>query len=121
MQLVFKILPTQQKGRPACRRGRPAYRRGRPACRRGRPACRRGRAPVEVILKKKREIIGREEVKNAEKILEGLDKILKKNKIEITTIKLIKVDDLNKNKHTSYRIIKSIEKALKLGLNFKLS
>jgi len=100
MQLIFKLKKTKQKGRPACRRGR---------------------APVEVILKKKREVIGREEVKNAEKILEGLDKILKKSKVKITAIKAIKVDDLNKNSYTSYRIIKAVEKALKLGLNFKLS
>jgi len=93
MQLIFKLKKTKQKGR----------------------------APIEVILKKKREVIGREEVKNAEKILEGLDKILKKSKVKITAIKAIKVDDLNKNSYTSYRIIKAVEKALKLGLNFKLS
>jgi len=57
-----------------------------------------------------------EKVENAEDVLEGLDKILKKSKIEITDIKDIKIDALNKNRYTSYRIIKSIEKVLKLNL-----
>ena len=73
--------------------------------------------PIEVILKDKNKVIGKEIVKNAEEVLKGLDKILKKSKIGINTIKTIKVDDLNKNRYTSYRIIKAIEKALKFSLN----
>ena len=76
---------------------------------------RKGKAPVEVVLEKNRKIY-REEVESADKVLEGLDKILKKSRIGITAIKSIKVDDLNKNRYTSYRIIKSVEKALKIKL-----
>lgn len=71
----------------------------------------KGVVPVEVILKKNGRIY-KETVANAEKVLEGLDKILKKSKIETTNIKTIKTIDLNKDRYTSYRIIKSIEKAL---------
>lgn len=76
----------------------------------------KGVVPVEVVLKDKNRVIGREIVENAEKVLGGLDKILKKSKIGITAIKSMKVEDLNKNRYTSFRIIKSIEKALKLNL-----
>lgn len=77
----------------------------------------KGAVSVEVVLRNKNRIIGQEIVENAEKVLEGLDKILKRSKIEITDIKNIKVDDLNKNRYTSYRIVKSIEKALKLKIS----
>ena len=76
----------------------------------------KGKVPVEVILKDKNLVIGKETVENAEKILEGLDKIFKKSKIGITAIKNIKTVDLNKNRYTSYRIVRSIEKALKLKI-----
>lgn len=75
----------------------------------------KGRAPVEIILKKDKKIY-KKTVGSADKVIEGLDRILKGSKIEITNIKSIKVDDLNKNRYTSYRILKSIEKALKLKL-----
>jgi len=75
----------------------------------------KGATPVEVILEKNKRIY-REKVESADKVLEGLDKILKKSKIEITAVKSIKVDDLNRNRYTSYRIVKSIEKALKIKL-----
>ncbi len=76
----------------------------------------KGKAPVEVVLEKNNKIIGKKTVESADKVLEGLDKILKKSKIGITAIKSIKVDDLNKNRYTSYRIVKSVEKALKIKL-----
>jgi len=95
MQLIFKIQESGQKGA----------------------------VPIEVILKDKNlprqqagRIIGKETVENAEKILEGLDKIFKKSKIGMTAIKNIKTIDLNKNRYTSYRIVRSIEKALKLKI-----
>lgn len=88
MQLVFKVKKAKQKGK----------------------------APVEVILEKDKKIF-KETVESADKVLEGLDRILKRSKIEITNIKSIKVDDLNKNRYTSYRIIRAIEKALKLKLS----
>ncbi len=78
----------------------------------------KGKVPIEIVLKDKKKVIGREKVENAEKVLEGLDKILKRSKIGITVINSIKVDDLNKSRYTSYRIIKAIEKALKFSLNF---
>ncbi len=74
----------------------------------------KGKVPVEVILKDKNLVIGRETVGNAEKVLEGLDKIFKKSRIGMTAIKNIQTIDLNKNRYTSYRIVRSIEKALKL-------
>lgn len=67
-------------------------------------------------MKDKNKVIGKETVESAEKILEGLDKIFKKSKIEITAIKNIQTIDLNKSRYTSYRIVKSIEKALKLKI-----
>ncbi len=83
---------------------------------------RKGPVPVDVILEKKGPHAGeagkiyREKVESADKVLEGLDKILKKSRIGITAIKSIKVDDLNKNRYTSYRIVKIVEKALKIKL-----
>ena len=95
MQLIFKIQKTNKKGA----------------------------APVEIILKEKNlfrkqtnRIINRETMENAEKVLEKLDKIFKKSNIGITNIKNIKTIDLNKNRYTSYRIVRSIERALKFGL-----
>ena len=88
MQLIFKIQKSGQKGK----------------------------VPVEVILKDKNKVIDKKAVESAEKILEGLDKILNKSKIGITAIKNIQTIDLNKSRYTSYRIVKSIEKALKLKI-----
>jgi len=76
----------------------------------------KGKVPVEVILKDKNKVIGRETVGNAEKVLEGLDRIFKKSRIGMTAIKNIQTIDLNKNRYTSYRIVRSIEKALKLKI-----
>lgn len=90
MQLVFKILEAEQKGE----------------------------VPVEVILKRNSRVICKETVDNPEKILEGLDKILKRSKINITDIRSINIDNLNQNRYTSYRIARSIEKALKFALRF---
>jgi hydrogenase maturation factor HypF (carbamoyltransferase family) len=54
-----------------------------------------------------------EKVEKAEDLLLGLDKILKKSKIKFIDIGKIKVDNFNKSRYTSFRIVKSIEKALK--------
>ncbi len=70
---------------------------------------------IEIIVKSKGKII-RTEVGEAEDALIGLDKILKKNKIKIGEIRSIKIDNQNKNRYTSYRILKSIEKAIKFSL-----
>lgn len=90
MQLIFKILKSDKKGE----------------------------VPVEVILKRNARVICKETVDNPEKILEGIDKILKRSKISITDIKSINIDNLNQNRYTSYRIAKSIKKALKFALRF---
>lgn len=72
---------------------------------------------IEVILKNKNRIMGKARVKNAEDILDGLDKILKKSKINIADIKNIRtVNNLGKTRCSSLRIAKTIEKALKFGL-----
>lgn len=76
----------------------------------------KGAVPVEIILKDKNRIVDQETVENAEKILEGLDRIFKKSRIGTTAIKNIKTIDSNKNRYTSYRIVKSIEKALNLKI-----
>ena len=76
----------------------------------------KGAVPVEIILKDKNKVIGKKAVESAEKILEGLDKIFKKSNRGITNIKNIKTIDLNKNRYTSYRIVRSIERALKFGV-----
>lgn len=72
---------------------------------------------VEIILKRKNKII-RAEAEEAEDALDKLDRILKKSKIEITDIKNIRIDNLNKSKYTTYRILKSIEKALRFSIKF---
>ncbi len=91
MNLVFKIEKTKQKEK----------------------------APIQVILKTKDKIY-KEKAESADKILEKLDKILKKSKIKVTAVKNVKViDKSHKIGFTSYRIIRSIEKALKFDLIFK--
>jgi len=57
-----------------------------------------------------------EKIKKAEETLNAFDKILRKSKIEIADIKSIRIDNLNKNKYTSYRILKSIEKAINFSI-----
>ncbi len=76
--------------------------------------------PVDItlILKRGSEIYT-EKIEEAEDMIERLDRILKKSKIEITDIRNIKIDNFNKNKYTSYRILKSIEKALRFSIKFK--
>jgi len=89
----------------------------------------KGRCGVKIILEvnKKRYL---EKVESADNLLEGLDRILKKSRMEITSVKNIKtvsslfpkksnrVDKFCKTSYTSCRIVKSIEKAIKFCLNF---
>ncbi len=85
MELVFKILKSNNKGK----------------------------GPIEVILKNDKTY--KERAISSDKALEALDKILKKSKILNTQkITKINIDNLSKNKYTSYRILKSIKKALKI-------
>lgn len=70
--------------------------------------------PSEIVIAlKKGNDMYIEKVEKAEDVLLGLDKILKKSKIKVIDIGNIKIDNFNKSKYTSFRIVKSIEKALK--------
>lgn len=72
--------------------------------------------PSEIIIAlKKGDDVYVEKVEKAEDVLLGLDKILKKSKIKVIDIGNIKIDNFNKSKHTSFRIVKSIEKALRFS------
>lgn len=73
----------------------------------------RGPNPIEIILKKDRANFLKIEVASADKVIEGLDKVLKNSKIKITDINKITVDNFKKASYTSFRILKSIEKGLK--------
>ncbi len=77
-----------------------------------------GEQIIEIIVKTSDKII-RSEAGEAENVLDKLDKILKKSKIEITDIKNIRIDNLDKNRYTTYRIIRSIEKGLKFSIKPK--
>lgn len=75
--------------------------------------------PREIVINlKKGDRIYVEQVLRAEDLLLGLDKILKKSKIKVIDIRNIRIDNLNKSKYTSFRIIKSIEKALRFSKLF---
>lgn len=76
--------------------------------------------PREITLNlKKEDRIYNEKVEKAEDLLLGLDKIVKKSKVKFIDIGKIKVDNFNKGRYTSFRIVKSIEKALRLSIKFK--
>jgi len=71
--------------------------------------------PREILLNLKNgDRIYIEKVEKAEDLLLGIDKILKKSKIKFIDIGKIRVDNFNKGRYTSFRIVKSIEKALRL-------
>lgn len=84
---------------------------------------------VKIILETNRKRYS-EKVESADDVLKGLDKILKKSRMEITSVKNIKtvsslspskskkVDKFCKKSYTSCRIVKSVEKAIKFYLNF---
>ena len=88
MQLIFRILKSNIKGKNA----------------------------IEIILKNKQTY--KERVDSGNEVLKGIDKILNKSKIkDIKKISKIKIDNLSKNRYTTYRVVKSIEKALKFNLS----
>ena len=77
----------------------------------------KGKTSVEIILRKNKKVIDRIKVESADRTLEGLDKLLRCNKIDITAIrKFTTVDNFKKTSYTSFRILKSIEKGLNLTL-----
>ena len=79
----------------------------------------KGKTPVDVILKQGK-VTYREKVESTDEVLERLDKILKKNRIDIKAIRSVKiVDKFLETSYTSRRILKSVEKALKIGSQYK--
>lgn len=80
-----------------------------------RPACRRGRSPIEIILKDKKRIF-KATAENTDNLLSALDTLLKKSKIELESLKEIKLENSKQAGLTSQRIVKTIVKALCLKL-----
>lgn len=89
----------------------------------------RGRSPVEIVLKKpvasaKRKQAGPSKceafveltARDSDQILSMLDKLLKKNKIKVESLKSIKLEIDKEAGLTSQRIVKAIIKALRLNL-----
>ena len=74
------------------------------------PAKENGRSKIELILNNQKMV-----AKNTDQILSALDKLLKRNKIEIGSLKDIKLEIDKKAGLTSQRIIKAIIKALCLN------
>ncbi|OGZ33275.1 MAG: hypothetical protein A2V69_01955 [Candidatus Portnoybacteria bacterium RBG_13_40_8] len=74
-----------------------------------------GRSGIEIILKDKKKI-SRVITEDTDKLLGMLDKLLKRNKIELESLNNIKVETTREAGLTSQRIVKSIVKALSLNL-----
>jgi hypothetical protein len=72
-----------------------------------------GRSPVEIILGKDRLV-----AKDTDQLLPTLDKLLKRNKIKVESLKRgdIKIEINPKAGLTSQRIVKTVIKALSLNL-----
>ena len=66
-----------------------------------------GRSPIEMILGNNKTMID-----NTDNILSGLDKLLKKSKLEVGDLREIKLEIDKEAGLTSQRIVKSIIKAL---------
>jgi hypothetical protein len=80
------------------------------------PAKEHGRSPIEILISgnKKKFVVNTE---NTDELLEKLDKLLKKNKIDIESLKDINVEIANGAGLTSTRIVSSISKALRFDLS----
>lgn len=118
MKLIFKIRKAGENGRPASTRG------ARPPCL-NRGESTRGRSPIEIIIKKETRRKLRKQagpskcvafVRDTDELLEKLDKLLKKNKIELESLKDINAEIANGAGLTSTRIVSSISKALRFDL-----
>jgi hypothetical protein len=70
-----------------------------------------GRSPIEIVLGKDKIV-----AQNTDQVLPTLDKLLKRNKIELESLKDIKLEIDKKAGLTSQRIIKSVIKALRFNL-----
>ena len=79
------------------------------------PAKENGRSPIEIVLKNGKKI-SKEITENTDELLEKLDKVLKKNKIDIESLKDIDVEIANGAGLTSKRIVLAITRALRLNL-----
>ena len=79
------------------------------------PAKKNGRSGIELILQKDKGI-DRLNSRGTDQILQTLDKLLKKNKIKLESLKDIKIEIAKEAGLTSQRIVKSIVKALSLDL-----
>jgi len=83
----------------------------------------RGRSPIEIVLSRRagsraqsRDKTYKAVTEDTDKLLGTLDKLLKKNKIELDTLNDIKLEITKGAGLTSQRIIKAIIKALSLNL-----
>jgi len=70
-----------------------------------------GRSSIEIVLNNDKLI-----AKDTDQLLSTLDKLLKRNKIEIKEVKKIKLEINKKAGLTSQRITKALIKALSLNL-----
>ncbi|PJE57772.1 MAG: hypothetical protein COU82_00050 [Candidatus Portnoybacteria bacterium CG10_big_fil_rev_8_21_14_0_10_38_18] len=107
MQLIFKIKPAKEHGRPTSTRG----------------GSTRGRSGIEIVLKTRRKLrkqAGPSKcvafVRDTDNLLLTLDKLLKRNKIELESLKNIKLEIDKGAGLTSTRIVSAITKALSLDL-----
>jgi hypothetical protein len=74
-----------------------------------------GRSPIVIALREKNKI-SKSITDNTDNLLSTLDKLLKRNKIELESLNNIKVEVTREAGLTSQRIVKSIVKALSLNL-----
>lgn len=74
-----------------------------------------GRSSIEIILREKNKIF-KSITDNTDNLLQTLDKLLKRNKIELESLDDIKVEIEKGAGLTSTRIVSSIVKALSLDL-----
>ncbi|MDP2934374.1 MAG: hypothetical protein Q8N59_01215 [bacterium] len=101
MRLTFKIQKAKEHGSPASTRG-------------GSPT--RGRSAIEIIIKDGKKTF-KATTENTDLLLPSLDRLLKKNKIDIESLKDINVEIANGAGLTSTRIVLSISKALRFDLS----
>ena len=89
------------------------------------PALTRGRSPIEIVLSRPKsgsrqrsgETLALATTENTDLLLPALDKLLKKNKIDIESLKDINVEIANGAGLTSTRIVLSISKAFRFDLS----
>jgi uncharacterized protein with FMN-binding domain len=79
------------------------------------PAKEHGRSPIKIILKDGKKI-SKLMTENTDELLEKLDTLLKKSKIDLESLKDINVEIVNGAGLTSTRIVSSISKALSSDL-----